>query len=252
MKIYRRIIIMIAILMITYLIDYSVKNWANPKNEELVEVFSYSDFDITEATVKCWGKYEAKYLSEDEIRKIVGEIGSQLNLSDLEISWQEDENQKICTLFKESSNAETIIQMTESYQEIAKNTFRVNNYLIVEIKLSNLYASVQYYENLLTNCFEELGISPNTNISAIGSKNGKVSEDEAYQLMETILVSLGGELKSREQVSNAFTLMGYSERFPRYLTLAGEKVNIDMAVTYQEENQKTILNLAIPVITFDY
>lgn len=252
MKIYKRVLILVLIILCVFLLDYGFKYKKGIQQEDITEVFNQSELILNSAKLCCYGKYKSNYMNEIEMKELVEGMATALKLQDYETNWLEEEDQKAFTIYKEAKNAHTKIQLLETYTKVEDLTYHVNNYFFVEIQLDQQWNSISYYEDIIREYCEKHGINPLINVTSKGNRNGKLENASATRLMEEMIASLGGTCVYSEQVSNAMSALGYTKSYERYLQVDGKRVNIHVALSYDEELNQTLVTLATPIIASEF
>lgn len=253
MKTYRRVIIFLAILCSVILVERIVNLRGRNYDEELMEVFMQTPFEMEETRLNIWTQWSVNYMEEQDMRQVVEELADYLGLEDYEIETTIEKERQEIVLTKQSAHGNTKIQMIEILEPtIFDNTFKATSYLVVDICLTTHCKSITYYKKHLTKFFEERGYEPTVNTVAIGSKDGKVSKTEASEVAKSFIKSLGAEVKGVYDHSSIYNVYGYLDNFGKYIETNGSKINLDIALTYDEEKDKTYFYSAVPIINFDY
>lgn len=221
-------------------------------NRKFVQAFSTTTFQIEEAELNIWGEYIPKYMQKVEMAAVVHAMALKLGILDYTATMEETNEKRTYTATKIGADADTRIQLVETIKSLENDTFSAKNYLIVNIALKNKCESVTYFEESLYHYFKELEIMPTTGLTITASKQGQISDIVAQDVMTDLIQALSGEVKSIYLEDELKTAYGYTNILEDYITSGGEKINMDLAVTYNEIEDKTYLYGAIPVITFEY
>lgn len=221
-------------------------------NRKFVEAFSATTFKVEEAELNIWGEYRPKYMKTNEMGAVVNEIASLLGVQGVVPIIEESDTKKTYLVTKTAQDATTKIQFVETITPLDDKTYQAKNYLVINIVLHNKCNSITYFQELLTDYFTKLEITPTIGLTITGSKPGTLSEDMAQATMTDLVQALNGEIKSVFLEDEIKSVYGYTKYVEDYVTANGEKINMDLAVTYNELENKTYLYGAIPVITFEY
>lgn len=219
---------------------------------KLVEAFNVTAFNIEETQLNIWGEYMPKYLTMNEIKDIGKQIAEDIGIQDYDESIEDTEVKKVYTIEKNSIHANTKIKIIETIELLESGTYRPKNLIMVNLTLYDRYLSIGYFENKIVSIFKELTIDPNKGIIVTASREGKVSELAAREIMRGVIKSLEGDIKEMITNNDLKSAYGYSNHMNEFVISKGEKINMDVAITYNELEEKTYLYAGIPVITFGY
>lgn len=252
MKVYQKILLYILIIAIGVMIMTGIKTSDIGENRKFVNAFSTTTFQIQEAQLHIWGEYMPKFMEAAEIKSIVYNLAKELELNNYSENYEETDEKKTFEITKISDDATTSIKFVEIVSAVEDATYRSQNYLIVDIALHNKVSSVTYFQEQLEDYFNAINITPKTGLSITAVKNGVITDSEAKEVMAHLIEALSGEVKSVIMEKELKSMYGYTQYVNNYVTSNGEKINLDIAVTYNELEDKTYLYGAIPVITFEY
>jgi hypothetical protein len=83
-------------------------------------------------------------------------------------------------------------------------------------------------------------------------KSGNLIEAGADEMKEDIFAILQAKEVDRIKANGIYTVYGYTKQEEDYLLLKGEKVNVSVAMYYDEATQKTYIKLGLPMIISSY
>ena len=69
---------------------------------------------------------------------------------------------------------------------------------------------------------------------------------------QVILDRLDAKVVAENRDSDIFTIYAYSKGAGSYITIGGSKINMNIAIGYDEEQDRTKVYLASPVNSLDY
>lgn len=221
-------------------------------NRKFVKAFSTTTFQIKESQLHIWGEYIPKFMEAMEIKSVVYDIANVLELKDYSEKYEETDTKKTFEITKVSDDATTSIKLVETINAVEDSTYRSQNYLTIDISLHNKVDSITYFQEQLEDYFNKIDVTPKTGLAITAIKNGKISDSEAKEVMTHLIEALSGEIKSLIMEKDLKNMYGYTRYVNNYVTSNGERINMDIAVSYNELEDNTYLYGAIPVITFDY
>lgn len=106
---------------------------------------------------------------------------------------------------------------------------------------------------LLAGCLMLTGCSAGTQIDDLeGSIAGALNSNEKNELADNILKRLDAQIVAENRDSDIFTIYAYSKGVGSYITIGDSKINMNIAIGYDEEQNRTEVYLSSPVNSLDY
>ena len=159
-------------------------------------------------------------------------------------------------LTKDSVNGSvTIKSITQERQdEAGTGTSAINaeQYVYVSIKVNNNIDCANSYRQLVEGMFDAMGIQGNVNMNLVGTLEGALNSVEKNELADSLLKKLDAEVVAENRDNEMFTIYAYAKGAGSYITIGGSKINMNIAIGYDEEQDATKVYLASPVNSLDY
>ncbi len=249
----RMSIYVIGVLWIAVIMQFAVNYFLKP-NSNLLEAFSNTNMEVSDYELEMVADYGSDYLNQEDKKNLVAYIGNQLNLQIDNISVMEkEENTSIVYFEKIGKNAETLIKVVSIEQDLENGAKATNHYLIVRLKLYQDLESILDYRKLLEQVFTDLNISQiQTTMQLCSKYRGKLGLDEMNSLADSMINNLQGHIAYANRSEELFTIYAYSGLLDEYISSLGTKINIHIAMDYDEEQDSTIVYLGTPVINGGY
>jgi hypothetical protein len=252
-KITNRSIWIFVILLWAAVLLYLMNRQRYYADEEIVEAFMQTPYQSVESTVEAFGTLPGSYLIEEEREKLVKEIASMLGITQpYSLDTTESEALQSVVLCKPSKQAVTNIVYQAKTETVDNLESQTGQYVSVSIVLSDSVESGVEYKDRLEQIFRIYGIEGNVSLSFTGQVAGNLSLKERNALAETLIDSLSGKVVSQYRSDALFTIYGYSKKLEEYEEVAGEKMNFNLAISYDEEQDVSCIYLATPYMTADY
>ena len=195
--------------------------------------------------IEGYGKFGVCYLTQEEKERLVENIASALGITSsygLATVYEEEVNTTV--LSKESVNGSvTIKAITQEPQA---------QYVYVNITVYNNIDCAVSYRELVEGMFDAMGIQGNVNMNLVGSLEGALNSTEKNELADGLLDRLGAKVVTENRDSDIFTIYAYSKGAGSYITIGGNKINMNIAIGYDEEQDRTKVYLASPINSLDY
>ena len=195
--------------------------------------------------IEGYGKFGVCYLTQEEKERLVENIASALGITSsygLATVYEDEVNTTV--LSKESVNGSvTIKAITQEPQ---------TQYVYVNITVYNNIDCAVSYRELVEGMFDAMGIQGNVNMNLVGSIEGTLNSTEKNELADGLLDRLGAKVVTENRDRDIFTIYAYSKGAGSYITIGGNKINMNIAIGYDEEQDRTKVYLASPVNSLDY
>ena len=237
--------------------------------------------------IEGYGKFGICYLTQEEKERLVENIASALGITSsygLATVYEEEVNTTV--LSKESVNGNVTIKAITQEQQHTENTAEPAvtepqvtenadspagtepqvtgntnglagtqpqaQYVYVNITVYNNIDCAGSYRELVEGMFDAMGIQGNVNMNLVGSLEGALNNIEKNELADGLLDRLGAKVVTENRDSDIFTIYAYSKGAGSYITIGGNKINMNIAIGYDEEQDRTKVYLASPINSLDY
>lgn len=220
--------------------------------------------------VEGYGKFGVCYLSDEEKERLVKNVAAALGITSPCTITTEQERRGVwdgepgsdavdistVVLTKDSvSGSVTIKSITQEHLgEAGTGTSAINaeQYVYVSINVNNNIDCANSYRQLVEGMFDAMGIQGNVNMNLVGTLEGALNSDEKNELADSLLKKLDAEVVAENRDNEMFTIYAYSKGAGSYITIGGSKINMNIAIGYDEEQNATKVYLASPVNSLDY
>ncbi|HAZ87199.1 MAG TPA: hypothetical protein DCX73_11160 [Eubacterium sp.] len=195
--------------------------------------------------IEGYGKFGVCYLTQEEKERLVENIASALGItSSYGLATVCEDEVNITVLSKESVDGSvTIKAITQEPQA---------QYVYVNITVYNNIDCAVSYRELVEGMFDAMGIQGNVNMNLVGSIEGTLNSTEKNELADGLLDRLGAKVVTENRDNDIFTIYAYSKGAGSYITIGGNKINMNIAIGYDEEQDRTKVYLASPINSLDY
>ena len=221
-------------------------------DNDVVSVFTMSEYDAVEVNVTGFGEYGTMYLTDDEKMDILVKIAKGLGL---EPGYRIDdkENGEISEkiLMKKSRNADTVIRVI-TVQTEHETYYETTQYVEISLDFKDNVQSAESYSDLIEEIFTAESINGKSMINLKGYVKGALNFEEREHIADNLLKMLDAKIVSQNRESDLFTIYAYSDSIDNSIICAGQKVNINIAEEYDEINNRTIIYLSTPLNNLDY
>ena len=209
--------------------------------------------------IEGYGKFGICYLTQEEKERLVENIASALGItSSYGLATVCEDEVNTTVLSKASVNGSVTIKAITQEQQGTENTDGLAGtqpqaqYVYVNITVYNNIDCAVSYRELVEGMFDAMGIQGNVNMNLVGSIEGTLNSTEKNELADGLLDRLGAKVVTENRDSDIFTIYAYSKGAGSYITIGGNKINMNIAIGYDEEQDRTKVYLASPINSLDY
>lgn len=240
------------VLWLVFVINVIVKDGEKEKTE-IVEALNQSELENVEGTIEFVNKYKDNYLSLEEKEEILKRITRKLGINSVyELETVREENISTSGLWKKAKKAETTIKISTIESRDKDNQIKLEQFLIVQILIEESYESILYYKDKLEDILKEEKIDGNVSLGITGYYPSEMSYIERNELADRILRQLGAKVVLENRTMELYSIYAYSDLIEEYIIIGGDKININLAMSYHEEKNATKLYISIPIIESEY
>ena len=195
--------------------------------------------------IEGYGKFGVCYLTQEEKERLVENIASALGItSSYGLATVCEDEVNITVLSKESVDGSVTIKAITQEPQV--------QYVYVNITVYNNIDCAVSYRELVEGMFDAMGIQGNVNMNLVGSLEGALNSTEKNELADGLLDRLGAKVVTENRDGDIFTIYAYSKGVGSYITIGGNKINMNIAIGYDEEQDRTKVYLASPINSLDY
>jgi len=223
----------------------------NPgKTGDVIDAFSSSETIPVEACVSAYGEFGEMELAGETKTIMLRNLAKQLGITDgYEITASEGESYRESTLTKDGKYGKTVIQIVSIDEKNEEQQSITKQNILCDITIYNDVEYAMECKEQLEDIYQEIGITPNMNVYIKGKTAGKVSEDQRQELINRVFESVGATVVQEINTDQYDCIYGYTSRFDRCIYQNGKKINVNLALTYNEAEDMTYLHLAVPYIS---
>jgi hypothetical protein len=246
-------IYVIGVLWIAVIMQIAVNSMLRPEGN-ILEAFVSTNSEVSSFELEMEANYGSKYLSESDKKELLLYVANQIGLKvDKEVTVNSNGDESEVYAEKKGKNAETSLKIISIEKENTEGLTEINHYFMVNLKLFKNMDSVLKYRDLLKKVFRELNATEiQTTMQLSSNYKGKLSLDNMNKIADSMIANLDGKVAYENRKENLFTIYAYSGLLDEYVTSLGTKINIHVAINYDELTDSTNVYLGTPVINGGY
>lgn len=216
-------------------------------SERAVTAFSVVDENITGETIQGYAYFGKMELSEKMKKRMLENFALKMGIKDgYTFSKGQGDGFVKMILTKEGKFATTQVQIISLDAE--QNP---EQHISVQIgTAADVSSAYELYERL-KQVFEEIGVSGQVSLEVEIEQDGDLRKgDEEY--IENIFELIDAREVQRLEEDEICTVYGYNKLEKNHLVLDGNKINVQIVMSYDEKEDKTYIKLGMPIVNTSY
>ncbi len=202
----------------------------------------------TKGTVSLIAGLQQGYLTETDQKQLIRFVADRIGLTlDTEPSAVNEANRSGYVYLKQAKYAETGIKVIAPEEKQGQQKY----YLIVSLTLfEDDGEGAMYYKGLLSDLAEELAADQKqVSVQITGTYPHGMTLAARDRLTDRILKKLGCEIVCENREEELYTVYAYTKGMDEYIQSGNDRINVQLAMYYDEIKDETVLCVASPVIT---
>jgi hypothetical protein len=217
------------------------------------EAFVKTNTEEMQSSIEIAGEYRSGFLSNEDKKKLICDLAAEIGLKiDKEISVWEEDTRSEYYFYKQAKKASSEIKVI-SVEVDEDDVIKMKHYIIVRLTISEGIQSIDRYKIILEKAFDELKAEDvQITLRYEGNKEGDMTTEQKHELAQLLIDELQGRIALEYDEGDIFTVYGYTGMLKEYVTTMDNKINIQIAISYNELTNKTRIELATPIIEEDW
>ena len=244
-----KITLYIAVVLWVAVITQVVVNRVFREEHQITEAFIKSETQEMQSTLEIVAEYKSEILTDIDKKELINTLADSIGLKiDEDITVWEEDNRSEYFLFKQAKQATTKIKIVSIEQE-ENNDIIMKNYIIIQLNISKGIQSIDMYKNKLEDSLTNLGVeNRQVTLKYEGSREGDLTSEQKHEIAALLVDELQGEIALEYDEGDLYTVYAYTGMLNEYVTSMGNKINMQIAITYNELTNKTKIELATPML----
>ncbi len=248
-----RVTIYIAVVLWIAVATQMLVNRMFQEDARITEAFVKTNTDGMQSSLEIAGEYRTGFLSDEDKKKLICDLAAEIGLKiDKDISVWEEGTRSEYYFYKQAKKASSEIKVISVEQE-EDDVIKMKHYIIVRLTISEGIKSIDRYKMLLEKSFDRLKARDvQVTLRYEGNKEGDMTSEEKHELAQLLVDELQGRIALEYDEGDVFTVYGYTGMLKEYVTTMDNKINIQIAISYNELTNKTRIELATPIMEEDW
>ncbi|MGI6066214.1 MAG: YwmB family TATA-box binding protein [Bacillota bacterium] len=221
-----------------------------PVDQPMLAAFQASQISFSEIKVQGWAEINHNFLSGEALNdlgnKVEAVLGKHSALTRKVISDEEFNSLEI------SGRTESGENVFVTFQSLTNGRNESGTYLVVNI------SDVQGPERILSgrqkvlDIFTEFNCTPEINELLVGYVEGQLTNSTCQEKIMNVFYAAGGKQHGGIEENGYISKTGFAPNLPAVLDVNGKQVNLQVAASYNEINNRTYFYIGSPLICSDY
>ncbi|MGM9531309.1 YwmB family TATA-box binding protein [Intestinibacter sp.] len=234
----KSIICVLALILFSVVIVYGQEHWI----DKFIESFELSNSAFKFYNIKSSVLIE-KDMDIEQLEGICIEIAKNLNVdtNKMNVKIQQSE---IYVNYNEQNTSISVI----AYQKSSKES-----YIIVDILNNKVYKNIENIYLRLENELKKYSSDVKINICIAGEYTKKLQKGKINDILQKMLYNMYAEKIDSIEEENFLSVNAYSKLLnENNLKYLNRKMNLNIGIRYSEDNDRTMIYIATPIIKIDY
>jgi len=244
-----KITLYIATVLWVAVVTQMVVNRVFQEGFEITEAFVKTDTEEMQSSIEVVAEYRTGFLSEADKKALILGLANAIGLKvDEEITVWEEGTRSEYYFYKQAKQATTEIKIVSLEQE-ERDAIKMKHYIIVRLSILQGIQSIDKYKEVLEAALEDLGVeSKQFTLKFEGNREGNLTAVQKHEVAALLVEDLQGKIALEYDEGDLFTVYAYTGMLNEYVTSMGNKINVQIAITYNELTNKTKIALATPIL----
>ncbi|MBW4862886.1 MAG: YwmB family TATA-box binding protein [Paeniclostridium sp.] len=242
------IISLVSIFLIGIFVCYEeVKaNEGNNGYKQVINTFESINSEFKFYNIKA-NSYIYRHLSKGEMKNICLDIISSLGLEESNIKWIENKNKAQSQVYAQIEEKDKNISI------IVANKSKNESYIIVDILENKVYKDIVDIYRVVENSLNIHSDRVDIYTCLAGEYEKKLQVNKYDDILQKILYNMNAKEIDRVEEENFISITAFSKDIKTdYIEYLGNKVNLNIGIRYSENEEKTMIYIATPIIKLDY
>lgn len=216
---------------------------------QAVTAFSVVDDNVTEERIKGYGNFGSMEISSETRREMLENLALKLGITDgYTFTTGSGDGYEKMVLTKEGKYANTTLQIISMLRKEGEP----EQYIVMEIQTGEAVEDGFSLYEKVKRIYEEIGVNAQVSLELEMEKKGNYTQDEKEFFVKEIFDLARAKEVDAINENGIHTVYGYTRLEDSFLTLNEKKVNIQVVMTYAEQEDKTYAKIGIPIVNSSY
>ena len=248
-------VISIALIILLSILNYVSADDMNLRNEDLiVQAFKKTEANFYQLNLNFNGKIYEKYIGTDEIKELGSDIIKELNITEVKNEVNNESNDfgktsQMTIYGKDSTDALVTIIMYSFYD---KYNDRGETNLVIDFVQTHSYEQFKEISSKVNRLCNNQDIKAEITCCIMGTFDAKLDSDIKIKKMTEVLQIVNGNKIEGLFDDALISISAYSPEIDTFIYTGNKKMNLNIAMSYNEYEGKTYIWIGSPIIATGY
>lgn len=230
--------------------QFLINSYINREEKMVESVMAQTVSSVVDGTVKLYAFYSDEELSKEACTAMVEKLAEELGIYGRYKIYEENTaDGEVTALVKDGEYADTTIKVIRLVQESLEGDKKFENYISTEVVLTARSADKAYeLKEELVELYEGLGMKASANVYLCSQRRGNMSESEKQELVDEFLSEMNAREVKAIDIDGITCVYGYCRSIGDYVYQDDRRVNVNIAISYDENEDITYIHQAVPFI----
>lgn len=260
-----RFLVAVVMLLWTAVGAQIVANKVFMKDGDIIGAFMNTNSGLMESTLEITAKYGNQYLTQEDKLSLISFLSNGLGIRfDQQAKNYETTERKETVFVREAKRAKTTIKVVtvngnssvDAFAQSSEKASGVTQYVMVRLTIyEDANNDILEYQKIIKSLFEKIKVTQNnmnTTLQFSGAFAGNLLLETKNKMADRMIDSLNGAVVFENRQDDLYIIYAYTGLLDEYIKVDGNKINVQVAMSYDEENDSTKIYLATPIISGDW
>lgn len=218
------------------------------EGQGVISAFGSTSYSEVYADISAYGKYGTVELTDTSRQIILEKAAERIGISRYNIEMEQHDNVETISLLQSGENGDVICRFVTIQQE----NVQYEQYIYIGITLNNTIDAAFTYEKIISEIMEEMQVDTEVNVNFRGKLRGAFTDEEKEKLAQNMLDKMKAKVSVSRHIDDVYTVYAYDKEIKDYIMIGKDKVNVNICINYDEDNNETVVYLATPMNIQDY
>lgn len=261
MKIVKGILSIVLIIILAF-INSAYAEKTNLRNEDLlIKAFEETGADFFSFNLNFNGAIPELYKDEEQLKVIMEYIVKELGLKELERNPNNENEEYFNThtetfessqlvVYGKDKNDSDITVILYSYFDKEKNSGETS--IVIDVNLNRDYMEIKEIIRNIDNLYRTYDIKTEFTYCIIGTFEAELNRDIVIKkIMKALSLTKGKKIEGLIE-DDVISISAYSPDLDRTIYTGNKKMNLNIAMSYNEYEGKTYIYMGYPIIVIGY
>lgn len=253
MRKWKSVLYITGVLFITAAVQLIV-NRCFKNDTRIIDAFVNCDTNIYESSLDVVVNYGKEVMTVKQKRQVLNTMAGNIGISKgYSISDKTNDGADMFELQKKSGDTSTKMEFVSVAPVGTEDGKFSNHFLLVNITVNDKFENILTYKNRIEKALKEKGLTDyQTSLTLRGGLDGELTKKQKNIKVKSFLNQLGAREVNRIESDDLYTVYAYTGFVDDSIKVSGYRININIAISYDEAKDETEIYLATPILNVSY